>query len=125
MEDFIRSVLGGYSAGMWMAYLFFALLGVIAYSWMEVRGRNRNSSATPKYFSWRFFAFDNLKRYIAVIILIYVQFRFFANITGTELSEYVAFLVGFGSDGIAGFSKRGTKLLRADREKLLHGKVND
>ena len=119
MEDFINSVLGGYSVGMWFAYLFFAVIGAAAFSWMEVSSRNKNSVKTPVRFHWKFFIFDNIRRYIATVILIYVQFRFFKELTGSELSEYVAFLIGFGGDAIAGLSKRTTKILQADRQKYL------
>ena len=118
MEDFINSVLGGYSLGMWLAYFFFAMLGAAAFSWMEVTNRDRNSVKTPIKFRWKFFCLDNIKRYIATGILIYLQFRFFKELTGTGLSEYVAVLIGFGGDGIAGFSKKRAKILQADREKL-------
>ena len=119
MEDFINSILGGYSVGMWFAYLFFALLGVIAFSWIEVKDRDKNSRKTPVAFNWKFFIFDNYKRYIATAILIYVQFRFFKALSGYDISEYMAFLIGFGGDAIAGVSKRTTKILQSDREKYL------
>ena len=119
MEEFLKSILGDYSAGLWFAYFFFALLGAAAFSWIEVSNRDKNSVKTPFKFRWNFFVSDNLKRYIATGILIYIQFRFFKDLSGSALSEYVAFLIGFGSDGLAGFSKRSSKILQADREKLL------
>lgn len=119
MEDFIKSILGDYSIGLWCAYFFFALLGTAAFSWSEVSDRDKKSVKTPFNFSWRFFVSDNFKRYIATGILIYIQFLFFKELSGSPLSLYVAFLIGFGSDGLAGFSKRSSKILQADREKLL------
>lgn len=119
MEEFLKSILGDYSIPMWFAYFFFAVLGTAAFSWIEVSSRDKASVKTPVKFRWKFFAFDNLKRYVATGILIYIQFRFFKELSGSSLSEYVAFLIGFGSDGLAGFSKRSTKILQADRDKLL------
>lgn len=119
MEDFIHSLIGDYSFGLWMAYFFFSVLGVMAFSWMEVKDRDKASVKTPVKFRLNFFVLDNIKRYIAVAILIYIQFRFFKELSGNPLNEYTAFLIGFGSDGIIGFSKKRTKLLQADREKLL------
>ncbi|MFA6573719.1 MAG: hypothetical protein WCT13_06180 [Patescibacteria group bacterium] len=119
MEEFLKSILGDYSVPMWFAYSFFALLGTAAFSWIEVKNRDKASVKTPVKFRWKFFVFDNLRRYIATGILIYIQFRFFKELSGSNLSEYVAFLIGFGSDGIAGTSKRTSKLLQADRDRLL------
>ena len=120
MNDFITSISGGYSLGMWLAFLFFAVLGAIAFSWMEVDNRDQKSPKTPRKFSFRFLFRDNARRYLVTAILIYVQFRFFKEINGQPLTEYVCFLIGFGADGIAAFGKKNTKVLKADREKLLN-----
>lgn len=119
MEDFIKSVIGDYSFGLWLAYFFFAIIGSIAFSWMEVSDRDKASPKTPVKFRLTFFILDNIKRFVATAILIYVQFRFYKELSGNPLNEYTALLIGFGADGLAGFSKKRTKLLQADREKLM------
>lgn len=114
------SISGGYSLGMWLAFLFFAALGTVAYSWMEVDNRDTESPKTPVNFSMKFLLQDNARRYLVTAVLIYVQFRFFKEINGQPLTEYVCFLIGFGADGLAAFGKKNTKVLKADREKLLN-----
>jgi len=118
MEEFLNSLFGTYSTGMWFAYFFFAIIGTIAFSWIEVKNRDKNSIKTPFRFKWRFFIFDNIKRYVATAIIIYIQFRFYKEISHSDMSEYAAVLIGFNSDGIAGVVKRVTKILQIDRAKL-------
>lgn len=119
MDDFLMSIFGTYTAGQWIAYMYFALMGALIYSWREVKDRDVQGTKTPVKFSFRFLIRDNIKRYILTLLLIYIQFRFFKEMTGYELTEYTALLIGFSSDGLSGISKNTTKYLQADREKLM------
>jgi hypothetical protein len=119
MKEFFEIIFGAMSAGQWLAYLLLAVLGTVLFTWMEVDQRDVASPRTPKSFSWSFLARDNIRRYILTLLLIFVQMRFFKDINGVDLTPYMAIVLGFGSDGIAGFSKRKIKRLQADRERLL------
>ena len=118
MNDFLTSLLGDLSAGNWMAYLFFATLGVLVASWTDIKARNKTSLSTPKKFSFSFFFQDNFKKFVVTIILIYINFRFWEQITATELSEYSAFLAGLTSDSISNLTKKNVKQLQTNRKKL-------
>jgi len=119
MEELYKMIFGEYTIWQTLGFYFFMLVGVGAYGVMEVQNRDLDSLKTPKKFSWKFWYKDNLKRYAATIIFLYVQFRFFKELTGTELSEYASFLLGFSSDGIVGMQKKTTKFLSSDREKII------
>lgn len=122
MNDFIISIFGNYSIGQILALIFFFLIGLALYSLQEVRERNVQSKSTPIPFSFVFFIMDNAKRFLLVFILIFIQFRFFKELTGQELTEFTAFLIGYAGNGIGGFSKRNIKLLQANRDKLINDK---
>ncbi len=120
MKEFFEIIFGTMSFAMWMAYIALALIGTAVFSATEVESRNIQSTSTPKKFFWKFWATDNIKRYYVTLLIIFINFRFFKDINGgIEITPYIAFLIGFGSDGIAGFGKRKMKVLQADREKLL------
>lgn len=118
MQEFLKSVLGDYTLGSWLAYMFFAIIGTVIYSWNEVSQREVPSKKTPRKFSIGFFLRDNIKRFIFTVLLIYIQFRFFEQITGSEMSEYAAFLIGFTSDGLSGMSKKNSKVLQGKRKDI-------
>lgn len=105
--------------GSWCAYIVLAILGTILFTGMEVGLRDETSPKTPKKFSWGFLAKDNVKRYLFTLLLIFIQLRFFKELNGVDLTPYTAILIGFGADGIAGFSKKKFTVLQADRDKLL------
>jgi len=118
MEELKQMLLADYSIAQFLGYLFFMLLGVAYYSFLEIRNRNVDSKETPQKFSWKFWYRDNLKRYIGTLITIYVLFRFFPELTGNSLDEFTAFLLGFSGDGVVGLNKKSTKLLKQKRTKI-------
>jgi len=120
MENLINNILGGYSAWQFISFVFFFLIGLAIYSVQETRERDIESKFTPKKFNFKFFILDNLRRFALAILLIYVQFRFFKELTGQELTEFTALLIGYAGNGISGFGKRNIKALQANRDKLLN-----
>ena len=122
MKEFFEIIFGTMSFASWCAYILLALLGTLLFTGMEVGLRDENSPKTPKKFSLEFLAKDNIKRYLFTVLLIFIQLRFFKELNGVDLTPYTAILIGFGADGIAGFSKKKVKALQADRERLLNGK---
>lgn len=104
-QEFITSVLGNYTLGSWFAYMFFAIVGTILFTSGEV-GHHVIHKGRRKKFKFGLFLRDNVKRFLITVLLIYIQFRFYEQISGSEMSEYSAFLIGFTSDGISGMSKR-------------------
>jgi len=118
MNDFWLSVVGGYTFGQTMAMFFFFVIGLILYQLQEVKQRDVESKNTPKKFSLGFLLKDNIKRFLIAFILIYIQFRFFKELTGQELTEFTALLVGYMGNGLSDFGKRNLKVLQENRNKI-------
>ena len=119
MEKLWLMLFGGYDIWELIGYSVFFVLGMFLYSYLEVENRNKLSNNTPKKFSWKFFYKDNLKRYFASVLLVYVLFRFFIEMTGQELNEFTAMLMGFTGDGVIGMKKKSIKGLNTNRDKLM------
>lgn len=118
MEQFTEMIIGHITLAEFMGYLFWVIVGTLIYQLMEVKDRNKHSDRTPYQFNLKFWFLDNWKRLLVTFLLILVNIRFWENLTGSELTEYTAFLVGFGSDGVAGFLKKRTGKVKIHRQKL-------
>ena len=119
MDEFKQIILGDITVGYFFGMLFWSLVGFLIFTWMEIKQRDVSSIKTPKKFKIMFWLKDNWKRFIVTALFIFVQFRFYYEITGQELTPYIALLMGLGSDAISGFSKKSYKELQSDREKLM------
>jgi hypothetical protein len=119
MEELFKMLFGNLSVWGFIGFLIWALIGAFDFSQMELSDRNPQSEKTPRKFSLKFWIMDNWRRWLVTLILIFILFRFYPELTGQPLTEYTAFLTGFGSDTITGFTKRKFTLLQANREKLI------
>lgn len=101
VKTFNQMVLGGYNFGQFLGFTFWALIG--AYLLMQFKANKRDviSSRTPVEWSWRFFIFDNLRRITFNLVMILVVIRFSVDITGREINEFWALVIGLSSDGLA------------------------
>lgn len=111
MKEFISTLLGGQTAGVFFALFFYALLGALISSLLQTTGRDVNSIATPKHFSWQFFFSDNWKRYLTGFLLIYVSLRFGPELFSVDITTFWALVIGLGNDKIAQIIKDKTNLL--------------
>lgn len=91
--------------------VFFAALGILFVLLMGTRLRKPNSPYSPQKFSWSYLWSDNFKRILASVLAVYLTLRFLPELTGWELNEWKALIVGCAWDGIALFIKQKTKLL--------------
>ena len=119
MEKLMEMLFGSYDIWDLLGYSIFFVLGMFLYSYLEVENRNVQSTNTPKEWSWKFWVMDNWRRYIGSVVLIYIIFRFFIELTGNELSEFTALMMGFTGDGIVGMKKKSIKTLHRSRDKFL------
>jgi len=90
---------------------FFAGLGILFVLLMGTRLRKPDSIESPSKFSWSYLFSDNFKRILASILAVYLTMRFMPELTGWELNEWKAVIVGCAWDGIALFLKQKTNLL--------------
>lgn len=87
----------------------------------ETNSRNIQSPNTPKKWSWKFWFYDNWKRYIATVLCTYVLFRFYSEFSGHSFGDVDAVTLGLVGDGIAAMLKKKIKsVVGADREKYLN-----
>ena len=97
----IKSFLGGYSIGEFASLFAWALTGAYILVQFNINSRDPNSVRTPVKFSWKFWIKDNLRRVVFNGVLIIVTLRFSKEITGKELNEFWALVIGLSSDGLA------------------------
>ncbi len=91
--------------------MFFSGLGILFVLWAGTGLRNPQSTTSPDKFSWRYLFSDNFKRILSSVLAVYLTLRFMPEITGWELNEWRAVIVGTAWDGIALFFKQKTNLL--------------
>ena len=109
--DFKNYLTGQTDPGLFIACLFFAGLGILFVLLMGTRLRDPRSINSPRYFSWQYLWSDNTRRILASILAVYLTLRFMPELTGWELNEWKAVIVGTAWDGIALFLKQKTDLL--------------
>lgn len=117
--EVLEMIIGGYTLGEMIGLMFFMILGFIMFTILDVENRDVSSKKTPSKFSWKFFALDNIRRYIGSLLLTYVFFRFYDDLTGQMLTPFNALMMGFMGDGIVGMQKKKMKILKSNREKVM------
>ncbi len=119
MNEIKDIILGANSMSYYIGYAIWSLVGAFLYhTFLDVKGRNVNSSATPIKFNFLFLLKDNWKRYLTTILIIFVQIKFYKELNGVDLTAYTALLLGFTSDGISDFAKRSIPALQTARDKV-------
>jgi hypothetical protein len=85
----------------------------------DVKNRDVKSKSTPERFSARFFMFDNVKRFLGVILAVYVLVRFSPYMFPGEPIDWVMVSLGYNIDSIIALNKKGVRLFRMDREVIM------
>jgi hypothetical protein len=119
MTEFFTLIFGDYSIAQLMAFTIFFIIGYVIYGLTETSGRDKLSPNTPKKWNWKFWFWDNWKRYLTTILCTFVLFRFYDNISGHIFGCFDAVSLGLIGDGIAATVKKRIKGISADREKLM------
>lgn len=101
------------------AYLWFFGIGYFIYGVTETTGRDKSSKATPRKWSWKFWAMDNWRRYIITILTTYILFRFYNEISGHPFGYFDAVTMGMLGDGIGATVKKRVLNLNGEREKIM------
>jgi len=102
----INELLGGIELIPFIAAVFYAVVGATLNLLLHANTRDVNSRRTPDDFSYKFLIQDNWKRIAISVILIFITIRFSQEILGQQLTTYLAFLIGFSVDRLAGFIKK-------------------
>lgn len=110
VNEAIQIILGDKTVGYYLAGFFFSFLAILVSLWSHSRTRDKYSSATPVDFSWGFLLWDNLKRVVVTLIVMFMLFRLF-DLSNAAAMIGVGFSVGFGLDKIIQFLMDRTNLL--------------
>ena len=121
IHDAFMIIGGGKSFGYYLAGFFFAGLAILISLYQSSRKRDVNSPNTPVQFSWRFLLWDNFKRAVTTLIVMFILFRVFDLGTPT-LMIAVGFCVSLAFDQIIAammkWSDAICNLLSSDRSKF-------
>jgi hypothetical protein len=100
MNEFKQIVLGGATAGAWLATLLYAYLtafGMILYSTTK---RDPKSENTPVCFHWSFLLTDKALRIYSNLLFIIILVRVTQFFVPVQYIVYSGFLIGLLSDGL-------------------------
>jgi hypothetical protein len=120
MGEFFKTVFGEYTTIQLLGYLWFFFIGYVIYFLIEASGRDIYSKATPVKWSWKFWFFDNWRRYLATILCTYVLFRFYIEINGHPFDNFDAVQIGLLGDGIAATVKKRIGGIGLDRREYMN-----
>lgn len=119
MSEFVKIIFGEFTWMQLFAYAWFFVIGYLIYGLNETTARDVTSPNTPKKWSWKFWFFDNWKRYLTTILCSYVFFRFYNEISGHAFGYIDAVTLGMIGDGVAVSIKERLALFAKDREKIM------
>ena len=102
MDKFITLLLGKNDFPTYAAYFIFALIGAIISLYIKTLSRDKSNVKTPYIFSWTFLVQDNLLRLLNGFLLAFIAFRFSTEFIGTEITMWMAVIIGASSDRLAG-----------------------
>jgi hypothetical protein len=118
MDEFLKIIFGDFTFIQLFGYLWFFIIGYLIYGLTEVTGRDVQSPATPKKWSWKFWFYDNWRRYLTTLLCTYVLFRFYTEISGHPFGYIDAVTLGMIGDGVAATIKERVKAFAGNREQL-------
>ena len=125
LAETLSLIFGEKPFSYYLAGFFFSFLAIVLSLYMHSRKRDKHSPETPYNFSWRFLLWDNTKRIIASLILMFIFFRAW-DLTNIFLQIGLGFAVSFGLDKLLQFLMDKTdfwKFLQSDREKFIDKKT--
>ena len=119
MSELLKTIFGEYTTVQLLGYLWFFVIGYAIYFLTEASGRDVQSIHTPVKWNWKFWFYDNWRRYITTILCTYILFRFYIEICGHPFGNFDAVSLGLIGDGIAATVKRRVKAVSGDRDELM------
>lgn len=111
MKDFLKIVLGNQTGVVFIAFVFFALLGAAVSLLIQANNRDPLSKNSDVQFSWKYLLNNNWKRILISLSLIYIFLRFLPELTGLQLTNFYALAIGVINDKLAQYLKDKTNIL--------------
>lgn len=104
--DFWHVILGNGQPGFFLGYSVVAIICAAAIMLIELKGRNVDSLRSPEKFSLRFWLTDNITRFIANPLLIFITIRLCYEYVPPTGMLFISIGIGFGSDALGILAKR-------------------
>ncbi len=118
-------ILGDKSIAFYIAAFFFSCLAILLSLYVRGKSKYKQSTDTPPVFSWYFLIWDNTKRIVSGMIVMFLLYRFdavewVAKIVGgsMEAAVGVGFFVSIGVDRAIQWLQSRFDFLNMDRDKL-------
>lgn len=99
MNDFIQTLLGDMTTGVFWGYTVIAALGFL-FMWILQVGDNKDRIAATGGFSIPTWIKENWPRVITSLIVLFLAITSYDDLYGTEISRFGAFLLGCTVDAI-------------------------
>jgi hypothetical protein len=124
--ELIQNFIGANGFQHFATLMIFALIGATVNLLTNVTNRDKESTATPYHFSFKFMLLDNWKRMVNSLLLIYLFVRFmplllpekaYEAIDG-DLEFVIAGLIGYSFDKLSEILKDKAALLRVNRDNI-------
>jgi len=119
MKELFHILFGEYSFVQVFGFMWFYIIGYLITALDETTDRDVSSPNTPKKWRWKFWFYDNWRRYVVTILATYILFRFYTEFTGNELTCFECVMIGLVGDGIGTFAKRRVMIAKVNRKKLM------
>jgi hypothetical protein len=97
IQEALSIILGDKSLGYYIAGFFFSFLAIVLSIYHHSTKRDVYSANTPMNYSVKFLVWDNTKRAVAGLILMFIIFRIF-DCSNILVMVGVGFFVSFGVD---------------------------
>jgi hypothetical protein len=103
--DFWKIILGGGTAGAFLAYVAIAFVCVVISVLIDVSKRDVASPNSPVKFSWKFMLAANLPRFVANILAIPILIRLIYEYVDPKWMVLLAVVIGIMVDQLANWLK--------------------
>ncbi len=120
VDDALKIIFGGKGGGYYLAGAFFSFLAIILSIYLHSKKRDPQSPNTPVRFSFLFLMWDNFKRAVAGMILMFIIFRIF-DCSNVMVMIGVGFFISLGVDKAIQWLMEKTdfmNFLKTNREKF-------
>jgi len=98
INEVIAELLGSYKASFYITYFIFVMLGIVVSLRLQSLQRDKQSSATPFKFSWRFLLQDNIKQWLGSLAFVFLSIRVGADTWGIVPTYASAVIMGLCFD---------------------------
>jgi len=115
MTQVKHTIMGDVNGVLFVASLFWAMIGICISLLIHAIFRDANSPKTPVKFTWKFLLTDNWKRITLSLLVVITTIIFTKEVLNKDLSTFVALGIGLGLDKIVELLKSKYGILQVSR----------